>query len=85
MQLKRQSVEGCQNEKHYSKGINTSDNLIPRQEIFKSVDHVKYEGQVRSAESGQVTTFVVCAVFSLSFQAVVLLTKTVTNHWVFLI
>ena len=26
--------------------------------------------------SGQVTTFVVCAVFSLSFQAVVLLTKT---------
>ena len=30
--------------------------------------------------SGQVTTFVVCAVFSLSFQAVVLLTKTVINH-----
>ena len=27
--------------------------------------------------SGQVTTFVVCAVLSLSFQAVVLLTKTV--------
>ena len=26
--------------------------------------------------SGQATTFVVCAVFSLSFQAVVLLTKT---------
>ena len=29
---------------------------------------------------GQVTTFVVCAVFSLSFQAVVLLTKTAINH-----
>ena len=33
--------------------------------------------------SGQVTAFVVCAVFSLSFQAVVLLTKTATNHPVF--
>ena len=30
--------------------------------------------------SGQVTTFVVCAVFSLSFHAVVLLTKTARNH-----
>ena len=30
--------------------------------------------------SGQVTTFVVCAVFSLSFQAVVLLTKTAINY-----
>ena len=29
--------------------------------------------------SSQVTTFVVCAVFSLSFQAVVLLTKTAIN------
>ena len=35
--------------------------------------------------SGQVTTFVVFAVFSLSFQAVVLLTKTAINHRVFLI
>ena len=33
--------------------------------------------------SGQVTTFVVCAVSSLSFQAVVLLTKTAINHRVF--
>ena len=33
--------------------------------------------------SGQVTTFVVCAVFSLSFQVVVLLTKTDINHRVF--
>ena len=33
--------------------------------------------------SGQVTTFVVCAVFSLSFQAVVLLTKTAINHHLF--
>ena len=30
--------------------------------------------------SGHVTTFVVCAVFSLSFQVVVLLTKTAINH-----
>ena len=30
--------------------------------------------------SGQVTTFLVCAVFYLSFQAVVLLTKTAINH-----
>ena len=48
MQLKRQSVEAWQNEKRYSKGNNTSKNPIPRQEIFKPVDHVKYEGQVRS-------------------------------------
>ena len=34
--------------------------------------------------SGQVTTFVVCAVFSVIFQAVVLLTKTAINHRVFL-
>ena len=33
MQLKRQSVEALQNEKHYSKGNNTSENPIPRQEI----------------------------------------------------
>ena len=72
MQLKRQSVEAWQNEKHYSKENNTSDNPIPRREIFKLVDHVKY--------SGQVTTFVVCAVFSLTFQALVLLTKTSINH-----
>ena len=30
--------------------------------------------------SGQVTTFVVCAVFSFCFQSVVLLTKTAINH-----
>ena len=71
MQLKRQSVEAWQNEKHYSKENNTRENPITRREIFKSVDHVKYEGQVL-----QVTTIVVCAVFSLSFQAVVILTKT---------
>ena len=33
VQLKRQSVEAWQNEKHYSKGNNTSENPIPRQEI----------------------------------------------------
>ena len=75
MQLKRQSVEAWENEKHYSKGNNTSENPIPRQEIFKPVDHVKCEGQV--------TTLVICAVFSLSFQAVMLLTKTAINHRVF--
>ena len=62
MQLKRQSLEGWQNEEHYSKENNTSENPISRQDIFKSVNYFKYEGQV--------TTFVVCAVFSLSFQAV---------------
>ena len=75
MQLKRQSVEAWQNEKHYSKENNTCKNSVPRREIFKSVDHVKYEGQVRSQY-----LFVVCAVFSLSFQAVVLLKKTAMNH-----
>ena len=44
MQLKSQPVEAWQNEKHYSKG-NISENPIPS---FKPVDHVKYEGQVRS-------------------------------------
>ena len=48
MQLKRQSVEASQNEKHYSKENNISENPIPRGEIFKLVDHMKYEGQVRS-------------------------------------
>ena len=48
MQLKRQSIEAWQNEKHYSKENKTSENPIPRREIFKPVDHVKYEGQVRS-------------------------------------
>ena len=47
MQLKRQSVEVWENEKHYSKENNASESQIPRQEIFKPVDHVKYEGQVR--------------------------------------
>ena len=76
MQLKRQSVEAWQNEKHYSKGNNISENPIPRQEIFKPVDHRPCE--VR--RSGKVTAFVVSAVFSLCFQAVVLLTKTAINH-----
>ena len=77
MQFKRQSIEAWKNEKHYSKENNTSENPIPRPEILKPVDYVKCEGQ------GQVTTFVVCAVFWLSFQAVVLLTKTAINHRVF--
>ena len=48
MQFKRQPVEAWQNEKYYSKENNTSENPIPKQEIFKPVDHVTYEGQVRS-------------------------------------
>ena len=47
MQLKG-PAEAWQNDKYYSTENNTGENLIPRQEIFKSVDHVKYEGQVRS-------------------------------------
>ena len=72
MQLKRQSVKVWPNEKHCSKGNNTNENPIPRQDIFKSVDHVKYEDQVRS----QRLLFVQ---FSLSFQAVLLLKKTAIN------
>ena len=75
MQLKRQSVKAWQNEKHFSKENNTSENLIPRPEIFKSVDYVKCEDNVRL-----LTACVVCAIFSMSFQAVVLLTKTAINH-----
>ena len=71
-----QSEEAWQNEKHYSKGNNTSENPIPRQEISNQLTC-----EVR--RSGQVTTFVVCAVFSLSFQAVMLLTKTAINHQLF--
>ena len=44
MQLKSQSIEGWQNEKHYSKENNTSQNPIPRREIFKS-------GQVNKGEN----------------------------------
>ena len=48
MQLKRQSIEAWQDEEHYSKEMNTSENPIPRRQIFKSVDHVKYKVPVRS-------------------------------------
>ena len=48
MQLMRYSIQAWQNKKHYSKGNNASENPIPRQEIFKPVDHAKYEGQVKS-------------------------------------
>ena len=65
MSLKRLSVEAWQNEKHYSTGNNTSKNPIPRQEI--SNQSTMYSGHVRSGHN-----IVVCAVFLLSFQAVVL-------------
>ena len=67
MQLMRQSVEAWHNKKHYSKGNNTSENSIPKQDIFKPVDHVKYESQVRSQTT------------KLSFEAVMLF-KTAINH-----
>ena len=70
MQLKRQSVEAWQNEKHYSKENYTSENPIPKTRNFQ------ISRPCEVPRSGQVTTFVVCAVFSLGFQAVVLLTKT---------
>ena len=69
MQLKRQSVEAWQNEKHYSKGNNTSENKSQDKKFQTS-----RPCEVR--RSGQVTTFVVSAVFSLSFQAVMLVWKT---------
>ena len=58
MQLKRQSVEAWQYEKHYSKGNNISENPIPKTRNFQT----SRPCEVRS--SGQVTTFVVCSVFS---------------------
>ena len=55
MQLKRQPIEASEIKKHYSKENNTSKKTIPRQEISPVIangicviDHVKYEGQVRS-------------------------------------
>ena len=48
MQLKRQSVEAWQNEKHYSKGNNTSENPIPRQEI--SNQSTMWSTNVRSGQ-----------------------------------
>ena len=55
MQLKRQSVEAWQNEKHYSKGNNTSENQSQGKKFQTS-----RPCEVR--RSGQVTTFVVCVV-----------------------
>ena len=75
MQLKRQSIEAWQNEKYYLKGNNTSEIPIPTQEIFSRPCEVR--------RPGQVTTFIICAVFSLSFQAVMLLAKTAINQWFF--
>ena len=37
MQLKRQPIETCQNEKHYSKDNNTSENPISRREISQAL------------------------------------------------
>ena len=40
--MENTSVEAWQNEKHYLKENNTSENPIQRREIFKSVDHKKH-------------------------------------------
>ena len=66
-------MEAWQNEKHYSKENNTRENN-PKTRNFQ----ISRSCEVR--RSGQVTTFVACAVFSFIFQAVVLLTKTAVNH-----
>ena len=49
MQLKRQYVEAWQNEKHYSKGNNTRENSIPRQEI--SNQSTMWSTKVRSGSN----------------------------------
>ena len=49
MQLKRQSIEVWQNEKDYSKGNNTSENPIPRQEI--SNQSTMWSTKVRSGHN----------------------------------
>ena len=76
MQLKRQSVEAWQNEKHYSKENITSENQSQDEKF--SNQSTMCSTKVRS---GQVTTFAVCAVFSLSFQTVVLLTNIGESHY----
>ena len=69
MQLKRPSVEAWQNKSTIQKRI------IPARTQSKTRNfQTSRPCEVR--RSGQATTFVVCAVFSLSFQAVVLVTKT---------
>ena len=78
MQLKRQSVEAWQDESIIQKGITPARTQSQDKKFSTS-----RPCEVR--RSGQVTTFLVFAVFSLSFQAVVLLTKTAINHRIFLI
>ena len=68
--MKRQSVEVWQDEKHYFKENNTSP----------KTKNIQISRPYEVRRSGQVSTFVVCAVFLLSFQAVMLLTKTAINH-----
>ena len=71
MQLKRRSVEALFKRELYQREPN------PYTRNFQTSRPCEVQ------RSRQVTTFVVCAVFSLSFQAVVLLTKTAINHRVF--
>ena len=69
-------MKAWQNEKHYSNGS------IPAR--TQSQDNKFQTSRPCEVQrSGQVTTFVVCAVLSLNFQPVVLLTKTTINHWLF--
>ena len=71
MQLKKQSAEVWQNESIIQKGI------IPAR--TQPQDKFQTSRPCEVGRSGQVTTFAVCAVFSLSFQAVVLRMKTAIN------
>ena len=80
MQLKRQNeIEAWQNEKHYSKGNNTSENTILK------TSNIQISRPCEVRRSGQLTTLVVCVLFSWSFQAAVLRTKTAINRRGFLI
>ena len=62
MQLKRQSVEAWQKGKHYSNGI-----IPSRTQSQDKKFQISQPCEV--GRSGQVTTFIVYAVFSLSFPA----------------
>ena len=58
----------------FSDENNASENPIPRHKNFQTCQPCEVRsGQVRSGYN-------ICAVFSLSFQAVVLLTKNAINH-----
>ena len=71
-------MEAWQNEKHHSKGNNKSENPIKEFQTSRPCE-VRRSGQVRSGHN----ICCLCSFLSLSFQAVLLLTKTAINHRVF--